>query len=54
MAEFAHDAGTDEGSSGSPIFLKGTIRVIGIHKGGIKNNFINEKRKFWRIYLANI
>ena len=42
MAEFAHDAGTDEGSSGSPIFLKGTIRVIGIHKSGIKNNFINE------------
>ena len=31
--EFAHGASTLEGSSGSPIFLKGTTKVIGIHKG---------------------
>ena len=36
---FIHNASTDEGSSGSPIFLEGTTRVIGIHKGG------NEKAK---------
>jgi len=42
--EFAHDAGTQEGSSGSPIFLKCTTKVMGIHKGGIdiKNQNIKE------------
>ena len=33
--EFVHDASTDEGSSGSPIFLKGSTKVVGIHKGTI-------------------
>ena len=32
--EVAHDSGTDKGSSGSPIFLKDTTRVVGIHKSG--------------------
>ena len=32
--ELTHDAGTKFGSSGSPICLKGTIKVIGIHKQG--------------------
>ena len=32
--EFSYKASTKEGSSGSPILLKGTTRVIGIHKGG--------------------
>ena len=32
--EIIHLASTDEGSSGSPIFLKNTIKVIGIHKQG--------------------
>ena len=40
--EFIHDASTDEGSSGSPIFLKGTTKVVGIHKGFIE---INQKKK---------
>ena len=31
--EFIHNLGNDKGSSGSPIFLEGTTRVIGIHKG---------------------
>ena len=35
--EFSHDASTDEGSSGSPIFLKGTTKVLGIHKGFISS-----------------
>ena len=39
--EFVHDASTDEGSSGSPIVLKGTTKVIGIHKGGSGNKDIN-------------
>ena len=30
--EFSYSASTDYGSSGSPIFLKDTTRVIGIHK----------------------
>ena len=34
--EFVHGASTDEGSSGSPIFLKGSTKVVGIHKGYIK------------------
>ena len=29
----SHTASTDKGSSGSPIFLKGTTEVIGIHAG---------------------
>ena len=40
--EFSHNANTDEGSSGSPIFLKGTTKVVGIHKSGIKTNNIKE------------
>ena len=32
--EFTHLAKTQEGSSGSPIFLKGNKKVIGIHKEG--------------------
>ena len=32
--ELTHDAGTTFGSSGSPICLKGTTKVIGIHKQG--------------------
>ena len=34
--EIIHNASTLEGSSGSPIFLKNTTRVIGIHKEGNK------------------
>ena len=32
--KIAHLANTDKGSSGSPIFLENSVRVIGIHKGG--------------------
>ena len=35
--EFVHNASTLEGSSGSPIFLKGTTKVVGIHKGAKEN-----------------
>ena len=40
--EFVHLAKTQKGSSGSPIFLRGNKRVIGIHKEGnqiIKENY---------------
>ena len=36
-----HDADTKSGSSGSPIFLKGTTEVIGLHRGVNKDT--NEK-----------
>ena len=37
--EFTHLANTDHGSSGSPIFLENSIRVLGIHKeGSIRRN----------------
>ena len=39
--EFSHSASTEEGSSGSPILLKGTNKVIGIHKSGTSNNSRN-------------
>jgi V8-like Glu-specific endopeptidase len=41
---FYHDASTLEGSSGSPIVLKGKEKVIGIHKGSKKdkNNVIKK------------
>ena len=32
--EFIHLASTEHGSSGSPIFLKDSIKIIGIHKQG--------------------
>ena len=32
--EFSYNDSTDEGSSGSPIILKDTKNVIGIHKEG--------------------
>lgn len=32
--EFTHLANTEQGSSGSPIFLENSIRVLGIHKEG--------------------
>lgn len=35
--EIIHLASTDAGSSGSPIFLKDSNKVIGIHKGGNSN-----------------
>ena len=34
--EFTHLASTEQGSSGSPIFLQYSIDVIGIHKEGNK------------------
>ena len=38
--EFAHLASTEQGSSGSPIFLKHSSKVIGIHKmGGTSQNY---------------
>jgi len=39
--EFTHLANTEEGSSGSPIFLENSIDVIGIHKGGNKDKTEN-------------
>ena len=35
--DFIHLASTDMGSSGSPIFLKNSSQVIGIHKGGCQD-----------------
>ena len=46
--EFAHSASTEEGSSGSPIFLKGATKVIGIHKGG--NDLENFADFIWPIF----
>ena len=39
--EFTHLASTESGSSGSPIFLKSKIKVIGIHQGGHKDKSKN-------------
>ena len=39
--EFSHLASTKRGSSGSPIFIDGTIKVIGIHKQSRKDNSEN-------------
>ena len=49
VSMFFHDADTEGGSSGSPIILKGTEKVIGIHKGNYKrNNFISNTGIFIR------
>ena len=39
--EFIHLASTEHGSSGSPIFLKDGIKIIGIHKQGDKEQTEN-------------
>ena len=39
--EFTHLANSEEGSSGSPIFLENSIKVIGIHKEGNKDKTEN-------------
>ena len=39
--EFIHTIDTDYGSSGCPIILSNTLKVIGIHKEGDKNEKIN-------------
>ena len=39
--EFSHLASTKRGSSGSPIFIDGTIKVIGMHKQGSKDKSEN-------------
>ena len=39
--EFTHKASTQSGSSGSPVFLKDSIKVIGLHKSGIKDKSEN-------------
>ena len=55
--EFAHSASTLKGSSGSPIFLKHTSKVIGIHKsGGTTQNygdFIGPIFNYFRNYSKN-
>ena len=38
---FSHKASTEKGSSGSPIFIKGTITVIGIHTSGNEGEHTN-------------
>ena len=51
--EFSHNASTKGGSSGSPIFLKGTTKIIGIHKGGSGNENIkiNYGDFIWPIFI---
>ena len=39
--EFFHDINTDHGSSGSPVILFNTLKVIGIHKQGDKDENLN-------------
>ena len=39
--EFSHDCPTDFGSSGAPIILVNSMKVIGVHKGGILFSNIN-------------
>ena len=39
--ELAYNAGSNFGSSGSPIFLKNSTKVIGIHKGGDEKEKVN-------------
>ena len=52
--EITHKAGTKKGSSGSPLFIKGTTGVIGIHKAEDKDkdegyaDFIGPIYKFFR------
>ena len=44
-----YDASTEKGSSGSPIFLKNSTEVIGIHYGGDESNEENHGIKIYSI-----
>jgi V8-like Glu-specific endopeptidase len=39
--EFSHIASTEHGSSGSPIFIKETTKVVGLHKAGAEDKTKN-------------
>ena len=39
--KFIHNIKTDHGSSGCPIIIENTLRVIGIHRGGDELKEIN-------------
>ena len=47
--DFIYDASTKPGSSGSPILLKNTTKVIGIHKKGNKKNKTNHGTSMYSI-----
>ena len=51
--QFIYDAGTEAGSTGSPIILSKGHKIIGLHKGGSKTNNINNKI-ILGVYLNNI
>ena len=55
--EFAHSASTLPGSSGSPIFLRNSTKVIGIHKSGSVSenygNFIGPIFNYFRNFSQN-
>ena len=48
-----YTAGTEHGSSGSPIVLANEFKVIGLHKGGSKNTTLENKKNLG-IYLDKI
>ena len=51
--QFQYDAGTQAGSSGSPIILAKGHKIIGLHKGGSNTNNNNNKINIG-VYLNNI
>ena len=50
---FEYDAGSDKGSSGSPIILENNLKVIGLHKAGKKSSNLSQKINVG-IYLDKI
>ena len=52
-SRFLYEAGTEYGSSGSPIILNNEFKVIGIHKGALKKTINNNKINVG-IYLEQI
>ena len=51
--EFTHNIYTEYGSSGSPIILFNTLKVIGMHRGGDKNKKINYGTFIGEIFNEN-
>ena len=48
--EFTHNSSTEKGSSGCPIFLEGSNKVLGIHKSGDLHNNTEFADFIWPIY----
>lgn len=52
--EVGHDADTLGGSSGSPLFAQGSLKVVGLHHVGVGNNGFGRGRENFAVPMSDI